>query len=130
MFDEKDAYYDKKLAKKLAGFKIIIPYPILYLTLRTKFVKNKFALLDFKKFLKSDNIKYLNDKLYRDEVLERSFESSLKKKRHISVVGWLLRLIIDASKNKTDCLFTVNLRDFIDITRPVEILDIRPNIKS
>ena len=133
MFDEKDAYYNKEISRQLENFKIITPYPTLYETLRTRFVRKKLALKQFEEFLQSDNIEYFDDNLYRDDARKVSFDWSLKFHRPISMIDCLLRLIIEDRNNRIDCLLTVNLKDFIDVCqkRQIEILDIaQKNIKA
>lgn len=117
MFDARDAHYEqaRKAAEWLEAYQIILPWPTLYETLRTRLVRNKKALQKFEVFLKRPNISYLDDIPYRDAALELSFESSLRQDRPLSMVDWLIRLIIEDANVKVNYLATFNPPDFIDV---------------
>jgi predicted nucleic acid-binding protein len=55
MFDRSDEHHSeaKDKAEVLELFQIVLPWPTLYETLRTKFVRNPVALGQFERFLKS-----------------------------------------------------------------------------
>jgi predicted nucleic acid-binding protein len=116
VFDNRDPRY-KEANEKVEYFdlfKLILPWPIVYETLRTRFVRNQAALQKFEKFLKAPNIIFLDDTDYRGDALDLSLESSLRKKRPLSMVDCLLRLVIDDPNVKIDYLLTFNPGDFID----------------
>ncbi|NJK35060.1 MAG: hypothetical protein HC919_08965 [Oscillatoriales cyanobacterium SM2_2_1] len=101
IFDKKDERYGiaQSIMDDLDCFKTVVPWPTIYETLRTRFVKNKFALQDFEIFLKakerSNQIEYLDDMMYRQDAFDLSLESSLRGRRPLSMVDCLLRLIIE-----------------------------------
>jgi predicted nucleic acid-binding protein len=119
MFDPRDQNYPEvqETAELLENARILLPWPTLYETLRTKFVKNWKALNRFELFLKKPNIGYLDDIPYREAALELSFTSSLRKEpsRPLSMVDCLIRLIIEDVNIKIDYLATFNVPDFIDV---------------
>ncbi len=125
IFDSRDSRFNEAQSKIIyfESLKIVIPWPTVYETLRTRFVKNKPALKLYEKFLKKSNFEYLDDSIYRNEAFELAIESSLRG-RPLSMVDCLLRLIIDDPKTKIDYLLTFNQSDFIDICQKnrVEIL--------
>jgi hypothetical protein len=57
---------------------IVIPWPIAYETLRTSFVRKRFALERFEQVLKSPRVIFIDDAPYRDDALEISLKSSLR----------------------------------------------------
>ena len=128
VFDNRDTWYNKKEAQEKTEYfdllSLVLPWPIVYETLRTRFVKNQAALLHFEKFLKAPNIIYLDDTKYRDDAFDLSLESSLRRGRPLSMVDCLLRLVIDDPKIKINYLLTFNPGDFVDacIRNRVEIL--------
>jgi predicted nucleic acid-binding protein len=126
IFDSRDQMYHKAQSKIefFDFFRIVIPYPTLYETLRTRFVKNQIALRQFEIFLKTNHIMYLNDDMYRDEAFEMSIESSLRRGRPLSMVDCLIRLIIDDPNVRINYLMTFNHGDFIDVCQKnrIEIL--------
>ncbi len=125
IFDNRDSRYNEAQSKLeyFELFRIIIPWPTAYETLRTRFVRNKPALKQFDSFLKTHQIIYLDDSVYRDDAFEFAIESSLRG-RPLSMVDCLLRLIIDDPGTKIDYLLTFNKPDFTDICKKnrIEIL--------
>ena len=111
----------KEKAELLELFQVILPWPTLYETLRTKMVRNKFALQRFEEYLKRPDLNYLDDTPYRDKAIELAFSSSLNRNRPLSMIYCLIRLILDDDKVKINCLATLNFRDFSDICRRRQI---------
>ncbi|KAB7739836.1 PIN domain-containing protein [Parvibaculum sedimenti] len=128
IFDQRDRPQEReavdRLADRIARFHIIVPWPVTYETLRSRFVKNRLALEGFEKQLKSPNIILVEDTPYRDEALALSLESSLRKNRPLSLVDCLIRILLDEPDMKIRYLATYNERDFSDIcrNRSIEIL--------
>lgn len=126
VFDNRDQRYKEanKKTEYFDYFRLVLPWPTVYETLRTRFVKNKAALQQFEKFLKAPNIIYLDDTKYRDDAFDLSLESSLRRGRALSMVDCLLRLVIDDPNVKINYLLTFNPGDFVDTCRKnrVEIL--------
>lgn len=125
-FDSRDDYHAEAQEKieLLDLFQLVLPWPTVYETLRTRLVRNPFALQRFESFLKSPRITFLDDTPYRDHALEVSLESSLRGKRPLSMVDCMIRLAIEDDSTKIDYLATFNRGDFIDICSrySVEIL--------
>lgn len=73
IFDSRDQRYTEAQSKIefFDFFRIVIPWPTVYETLRTRFVRNHFALQRFEIFLKTRHIVYLDDDIYRNEALYR-----------------------------------------------------------
>jgi predicted nucleic acid-binding protein len=126
IFDKGDERYEEgqEKAKLLDMLQLVIPWPTMYEALRTKLVKKKDALRKFETFLKSTSIIYLDDKFYREEAFQLSFESTLRKKRPLSMVDCLIRLLIEDVNVNVQFLATFNRRDFIDVCdrRGIEII--------
>ncbi|WP_162800604.1 hypothetical protein [Acidibrevibacterium fodinaquatile] len=120
IFDPRDGKLKPESADcvfaRINKHRIILPWPVLYETLGTKFVKNETALKSFKKILPT--VVFHPDESYRHKALELSFESSLKNKpRHLSLVDCVLRLILDDKDVKVSYFVTVNPGDFADVCR-------------
>ncbi len=124
--DNRDPWYTQAQEKSeyFDLFTIVIPWPTLYEILRTRFVKNICVLQQFEIFLKNHPIVYIDDAIYRNDALALSIESSLRKRRPLSMVDCLIRLIIDDPNVKIDYLLTFNQSDFTDACKKnrVEIL--------
>jgi len=126
MFDSSDQYHQEARDKavKLSTLGILLPWPTLYETLRTKFVRNSLALGQLDRFLKRPNIVFLDDSAHRTEALELALDSSLRRKRPLSMVDCLIRLLLEDVNTNVSYLATLNLRDFADVCRrnSVEII--------
>jgi predicted nucleic acid-binding protein len=94
---------------------IVVPWPIAYETLRTRFVRNRLALERFEREIKSPRIVLPDDEPYREDALTLSIESSLRRGRPLSMVDCVIRLLLDDVKTRIRYLVTFNQRDFVDI---------------
>ena len=126
MFDPRDQH--RKRIEEIAEFLdicyLILPWPTLYETLRTRLVRNRNALKNFEVYLKRSNITFLDDEPYRETAFQTCFSSSLQTFRPLSMVDCLMRLILEDINVKINYLATFNDDDFIDVCqkRQVEII--------
>ena len=102
-------------AELMSILNVVVPWPTVYETLRSKFVKNAMALRQFERLLKSPNVEFLGDEQYRFAAFERSLDSSLRESRPLSMVDCLIRLILDDDNTNIRYLATFNARDFFDV---------------
>jgi len=102
---------------------VIIPWPILYETFRTKYSRKNNVLVLFEAFLKKNNVHYLDDSPYRENVYIQVIDSYNKQKKRYSMVDFVIREIIADINVKIDYLITFNQKDFQDICsiRQIEI---------
>lgn len=123
IFDPRDPYYAETMEKTdlLEIAQIVLPWPTLYETLRTRFVRNRLALRKFELFLKKSTISFLDDAPYRAAAFEHAFEYSLRKERPLSMVDSLIRLIIEDVNVKIHYLATFNKPDFIDVCNRYQV---------
>ena len=96
---------------------VILPWPVAYEVLRTRFVKNRLALARFEQEIKSPRSILLDDTPYRDRAIELAFESSLRRNRPLSMVDCLIRLLLEDPNVRVRKLVTFNERDFVDVCR-------------
>jgi len=117
LYDKRDYYHGEatELFNKLALFHIIIPWPVLYEVLRTRFVRRREYVITFEKHLKILKIKYIDDTPYRRIALSELFKSV--NKRTISLVDMIIRKILEDKGKHIDYLITFNEKDFIDICK-------------
>jgi predicted nucleic acid-binding protein len=128
LFDRKDQH--RKQAEKISEyfelFHLILPWPTLYETLRTKIMRRPRLVrdFDFEGFLKRPSTSLLDDGPYRGAALEMCFESVFRKHRPLSLVDCLIRLILEDRNVKITSLATFNYADFSDVCqqRRIEIL--------
>jgi len=93
----------------------IVPWPIAYETMSSRFTINSLALQGFERLLKSRHVEFLDDAPYRKLALQHSFDSSLRLHRPLSLTDCLLRVVIDDPRIRISFFATYNLRDFSDV---------------
>ncbi|MBU4271408.1 MAG: hypothetical protein KKE86_09265 [Planctomycetes bacterium] len=123
LFDERDQYFRDAQRKVdlLMSMKYVLPWPTLYETLGTRFVRRPLYIRKFEIFLKRPNAVLLDDANYRMQALDRTLSTADGKHRPISLVDNVLRLIIDDRNFKLHCLFSFNHPDFTDVCRRRQI---------
>ncbi len=94
---------------------VVLPWPVVYETLCTRFVRNAPALSRLSSYLKRPRITYLDDSPYVRGAFELVFESSLSRSRPLSMVDCAIRLVLADVNVKIDYLMTFNSRDFVDV---------------
>ncbi len=117
LFDASDTHHSKaqKLAEYLDFGKIIIPFPILYETLNTRFVKRKHWISIFNEYLTRETTVIVFDDKYRGKALETTMIDSQLGTRPMSLVDMTIRLMLDDVNLNISTLITFNVGDFIDV---------------
>lgn len=117
---ERDAV--DKILEALRFETILVPWPVLYETLRTRFSKNTIAMAHLGRFLRQSRTRLVDDAPYRDAALNTAF--AFASHRPMSLVDCLLRLMLEDRELRIDRLATYNARDFVDVCgrRKIEIL--------
>lgn len=124
--DTRDSRYTEG-QEKVALFevlRVVVPWPTMYETLRTRFVRNAAAARQLERYLATLPIIYLDDGPYRDAAFTLAIRSSRTGKRPLSMVDCLLRLLIDDVNVNVQYFATFNRRDFFDVCdmRGVEMI--------
>lgn len=119
MFDPSDHNYQqgRQKAATLESLIIVVPWPTMYETLRTRFVRKKEALRQFEVYLKRPNVEYEPDGAFQDSAFALALKSSLEKNRPLSMVDCLIRLMLEDVNLKINYLATFNEKDFSDVCR-------------
>ena len=113
--DPADAYHDQVEADAIERHGLILPWPCLYETLRTRFVRNSAAVGRFRRLTTGPNTTLLDDLPYRDPAFERVLETA--GRRPMSLVDAVTRAMIDDVNVRVDCFLTFNERGFFDVCR-------------
>ena len=119
LFDSSDEHHNK--AKKMIDYldygNIILPFPILYETLNTKFSKREDWMRTFEEYKNRKNTFLVPDNEYREQALSDTFFYSLKRKRlrPMALVDMSIRLMLEDVNLNINALITFNVGDFIDI---------------
>jgi predicted nucleic acid-binding protein len=125
MFSRRDTHRPQApaMAAHMATAKtLVLPWPALYETLRTRFVKETASLLEFKDYMNSTKAELLDSSRYDKTVLKTTYDWALVKDRPMSMVDCLIRHVIEDRDSKIDGLATFNHRDFYDICAKREII--------
>ena len=109
------------IMKKIEKFHILLPWPILYEVLNTKFLKNKIWLQEFDKSLKTLSVTLVEDGDYREKARIETVTLSSRGKRIISLVDMVVRFMIQEGKLRIHYLITYNVKDFYDVCKKRKI---------
>lgn len=124
LFDRRDQYHAQARTKAelLNSLNLILPWPCLYETLNTRFVKNQLTVEAFERLVKRPNVIFADDTKYREAAFNQIARPA--NKRVISLVDIVIRYILEDVNIRTDCLLTFNQRDFVDVchARQIELL--------
>jgi len=126
LFDAKEPLHRQAIEHEdlLELLTVIVPWPTVYETMRTRFVKRTQWLMAFDRLLKRPNAEFIDDRPYRDEAYALTVDYSTRFGRPISMVDMLCRLLIADATIRVDYMLTTNARDFRDvcISRRVRLL--------
>ena len=126
VFDQRDQHYEAAQNKVdlLTQFRYVLPWPVLYETLCTRFIRRPLYIRKFESFLKRPNAVLLDDAEYKQRALDCTLSSTDGGRRPFSLVDNVLRLIIEDRNVRLHCLFSFNHADFADVCarRQIEIV--------
>lgn len=126
LYEPRDRYFKNanQIFDYIVNSNLFIPWPTLYETMNTRFVKHKEYMHSFELFINKPNIILVNDEEYRDKSVKMAFEMAGIGKRPMSLVDIIIREMLSDSSYKIDFLLTFNNADFYDICkkRKVEII--------
>jgi predicted nucleic acid-binding protein len=96
LFDPRDGEHRMAEAKAhhIDTLRVVFPWPTLYETLGTRFVKNKSGMDKFERSLRRPTVQFIDDGPYRDDALEATLREARLGRRAISLCDMLIRLII------------------------------------
>ena len=130
LFHPKDRLHKEAIKKQdwLDEFRIIVPWPILYETVNSQFVKSPETIHKFENIMRRRNTKLLDDSKYRKDAYEETL--SLAKQGYKqgygtrSLVDSMLHAIIADVNVRISAMLTFDHRDFGSICalRDIEII--------
>lgn len=125
LYDDRDSHYEDAqiLVDLLDLHNLIIPWPCLYETLNTRFVRRRAWLNSFSAYAMRKNTVQLADDEYRSHALERVFKSQ-PPWPSLSLVDEVIRSALLDPNIKIDAMITFNETDFHDIcySRNIELI--------
>lgn len=116
LYDHTDDHHSKaqEYLQYLTVHNVLIPWPSLYETINTKFVRNRNWIASFTTLLKQSNVTLLDDANYRSSSYENVMIYQAKA-RNLSLVDLVIREMLQDPAFKIHALITFNPNDFRDI---------------
>ncbi len=123
LFDARDSRHKEAENKShfVDSLGIIVPWPTVYETLRTRFVKNRYCVDGFDRLLKRPNVTIVPDEKYREIAYKKTIDEARIGKRSISLCDMTIRLMLQEVDLKIRALLTFNHRDFADVCRSSKV---------
>ncbi len=127
LYDDRDSYHEEAqiLADFLEFHNLMIPWPTLYETLNTRFVRKRDRgwLHSFSLYLNRSNTVMLADETYRQIALSSVLKNRVYGK-YLSLVDEVIRLVLQDPNVRIDAMLTFNQSDFYDICafRNIELI--------
>ena len=122
LFEPRDQHHKDACEKRdrLKYSSFVVPWPILYETINTRFVRRPKTIVQFESLLRTHNTVLLDDSSYRYGV----YKNVLARTKEMSLVDAVLYAILDDTNVRINAMVTFNLRDFGPICRKrgVELL--------
>jgi hypothetical protein len=117
LFDERDPMHSAVTERE--GFlelaTPLVPWPTVYETLRTRFVRRPIWMAGLDQLLRRLPAGFVDDGPYRASAYALAVEFSVHRKRPISMVDVLCRLLIEDPNVRIDYMLTTNPDDFADV---------------
>jgi predicted nucleic acid-binding protein len=115
-FDPKDGNHKAaaNLLEQLVHQDLLMPWPIMYETLRTRTVKNPTMMAAFEHVISRPRVIKIDDSKYRIKCLETAFVTA-RNDRPISLVDLIVRAVLEDTNYHITQLITYNERDFEDV---------------
>lgn len=116
LYDKRDQYHEDALiiSEYLYPHTLVIPWPSLYETLNTRFVRRNTWVLSFERIMKKKNAVQLSDDKYKENVISSVFVQAKNHKR-FSLVDLVIREMLLDVENNINAIVTFNSSDFEDI---------------
>lgn len=126
LFDPRDQHHADACEKQdwLEELSVVVPWPILYETINTRFVRRPATIVRFESILRARDTVLLDDSPYRFEAYEDVFARAKARRNAMSLVDAVLCAILADTNVHIDAMLTFNSIDFDGICREqgVELL--------
>lgn len=104
-----------------SGFRVAIPWPCMYESLRTRLTNKQDRLFHFELLMKKPNITFIGDEPYREVALEKVFDHQRRFGYTSSLVDYVIIELLNDPTYKFKALVSFNSRDF---SYPCSVLNI------
>jgi predicted nucleic acid-binding protein len=115
LYDAGDEHHEEALilADDLSLDNLVLPWPCLYETLNTRFVRHVPWSKSFQGLLRQRNVSVLEDEPYREAALAAVFDVRIGLR--LSLVDAVIREMLRDPSVRLDAMATFNTRDFADV---------------
>ena len=117
LFDPRESWHSEAANRSdlIASLRLAIPWPCLYETVNTRFIKEPIRAQRFDLLLKRPGVALIDDAPYRDRAYEMTIDSAIRRRRPISLTDMVIRLMLEDVNVRAGFLFTFNPGDFADV---------------
>ena len=126
LFNPRDQHHGDACEKQewLETLSVVVPWPILYETINTRFVRRPETIVRFESILRAHDTVLLDDSPYRLDAYEDVFAQAKAKRNAMSLVDAVLCAILADTNVRIDAMLTFNSIDFGNIcsVQRVELL--------
>ncbi len=119
LFEPRDQHHKAACEKRdrLKSSSFVVPWPILYETINTRFVRRPKTIVQFESLLRTHNTVLLDDSSYRRGVYKNVLAPAKTQRNAMSLVDAVLYAILDDTNVRINAMLTFNFRDFGPICR-------------
>lgn len=119
LFNTRDQHHNEACDKQewLENLSIVMPWPILYETINTRFVRRPDIIARFESIIRAPDTLFLDDNSYRLEAYKSTLDLAKSRRHTLSLVDSILYAIIDDINVRIDAMLTFNSRDFSHVCR-------------
>ena len=126
LFDPRDSHHDAAIEKQewLELLSVVMPWPILYETINTRFVRRPTTIARFETILRRPDTDLLDDSRYRYDAYEETLERAKRGYGARSLVDSVLCAVLADTNVQISAMLTFNDRDFAGLcaSRDIELL--------
>ncbi len=126
LLDPRDQHHAAAREKQdwLEMLSIVMPWPILYETINTRFTRRPGTIARFESIIHAPETEFLDDGPYRLEAYEDTLTQAKAQRHAMSLVDSVLCAILADTNVRIDAMLTFNFRDFRPVCnlRGVELL--------
>jgi predicted nucleic acid-binding protein len=117
LFDPEEEHHGAiaEMADLIELAHLIVPWPVVYETLRTRLVRRPAWVAAFDQRLRKPSVTFIDDTDYCKAANSLTVESSARTKRGLSMVDMLCRILLDDPNVDIKYLLTPNKKDFHDV---------------
>lgn len=118
-YEPRDRFHSQAIEKAvhLENASVLLPWPSLYETLNTRFVKRPEYIQHFESIAQRPSVVLLDDTPFREDAYRLTWSMALRGGRPLSLVDMVIRFMLDDVNTRIDYMLTFNVQDFHDICR-------------